>query len=72
MAFDSDCSAVKDQLKALAQSVLGLRARVGIPLQPLSNWNEMDANVMLAYRHLEDATMRIDKAIQAYNGGPAA
>lgn len=30
---------------------------------------EMRANIMLAYRHLEDARMRLGKAIQAYDGG---
>ena len=30
---------------------------------------EMKANVMLTYRHLEDARMRMGKAIQAYDGG---
>jgi len=30
---------------------------------------EMIANLMLAYRHLEDASMRIGKAIQAHEGG---
>lgn len=31
--------------------------------------DEMHANVQLAYRHLEDAAMRLGKAIQAYDGG---
>jgi hypothetical protein len=30
---------------------------------------EAIANVMLAYRHLEDASMRLGKAIQAMDGG---
>ena len=30
---------------------------------------EMRANVMLAYRHLEDAAMRLGKVLQAYDGG---
>lgn len=30
---------------------------------------EMIANLMLAYRHLEDARMRMGKAIQAHEGG---
>lgn len=33
---------------------------------------EMKANIMLAYRHLEDARMRLGKAIQAYDGGVSA
>ena len=31
--------------------------------------SEMKANIMLTYRHLEDARMRMGKAIQAYDGG---
>ena len=31
--------------------------------------SERKANLQLAYRHLEDARMRIGKAIQAYDGG---
>ena len=30
---------------------------------------EMKANIMLAYRHIEDLRMRLGKAIQAYDGG---
>lgn len=30
---------------------------------------EMIANAMLAYRHLEDASMRLGKVLQAYDGG---
>jgi hypothetical protein len=33
------------------------------------NWGEMLANYMLAYRHLEDARMRLGKVIQALEGG---
>ena len=31
--------------------------------------SEMEANIMLAYRHLEDARMRLGKVVQAYDGG---
>lgn len=49
------------QVKAIAETVLAMRA--GIPN------NEAAANVMLAYRHLEDASMRLGKVIQALDGG---
>jgi hypothetical protein len=29
----------------------------------------MKANLLLSYRHLEDARMRLGKAVQAYDGG---
>lgn len=31
--------------------------------------NEINANIELTYRHLEDASMRLGKAIQAIDGG---
>ncbi len=30
---------------------------------------EMKANIMLSYRHLEDAAMRLGKVLQAHDGG---
>ena len=36
---------------------------------PLDRKGEMRANLKLAYRHLEDARMRLGKAVQAYDGG---
>lgn len=35
----------------------------------LSDKEEAAANITLAYRHLEDASMRFGKAIQAVDGG---
>lgn len=35
----------------------------------LDNKGEAIANVVLAYRHMEDAAMRFGKAIQAVSGG---
>jgi hypothetical protein len=37
--------------------------------KPLNKKAEMIANLKLAYRHLEDARMRLGKAVQAYDGG---
>ena len=42
------------------------------PIDPNPNFlqqQEMKANLELAYRHLEDARMRLGKAIQAFDGG---
>ena len=36
---------------------------------PMNKRQEMAANLTLAYRHLEDARMRLGKAVQAYDGG---
>ena len=35
----------------------------------IRNETEMKANITLAYRHIEDAIMRLGKAIQAFDGG---
>jgi hypothetical protein len=49
------------QIKETAAAVLAIKAEV-------TN-GEAIANLMLAYRHLEDASMRLGKVIQAINGG---
>lgn len=36
---------------------------------PVEDRGEVMANLTLAYRHLEDASMRLGKTIQAYDGG---
>lgn len=37
--------------------------------EPGTDHNEMRENIMLTYRHLEDARMRLGKVIQAADGG---
>jgi hypothetical protein len=39
------------------------------PASNVSDPSEVRANIMLAYRHLEDARMRLGKVIQAADGG---
>ena len=57
----SQCEAFRRELKPLTER---LRKLV------MNETNgEAIANVMLAYRHLEDASMRLGKAIQALDGG---
>jgi hypothetical protein len=36
---------------------------------PVENFGEAKSNIMLAYRHFEDARMRLGKVIQAMDGG---
>jgi hypothetical protein len=50
------------QIKATAATVLAMKDGF------LTN-SDAIANVMLAYRHLEDASMRLGKVIQAVDGG---
>lgn len=42
---------------------------VDISEKPLNKGEEMEENLILAYRHLEDARMRLGKAVQAFDGG---
>ena len=49
------------EIKKIAATVLAMKANM--------DNGEAIANVMLAYRHLEDASMRLGKAIQALDGG---
>jgi hypothetical protein len=70
--FDAACSVVRTQIKDIGTYVLNLKSSIGASLTPLGSvqdTGEMIANVTLAYRHLEDAAMRMGKAIQAYEGG---
>jgi hypothetical protein len=41
----------------------------GQPEPTVGDKGEMIANLMLSYRHLEDASMRLGKTIQAFDGG---
>lgn len=69
--FTQDCSAARTNIKAIGKQVLELKNfTVGMTeLTQVSDKGEMIANVTLAYRHLEDAAMRLGKAIQAYETG---
>lgn len=56
----SECEALRREIKPLAE-----RVREAVK----TGNNEANANLMLAFRHLEDASMRLGKAIQALDGG---
>ena len=56
-----EATELRVQIKASAEAVRAIRDGV-------TN-HEAIANVMLAYRHLEDASMRLGKVIQALDGG---
>ena len=43
--------------------------RINSPNIPDDQHSNMKANITLAFRHLEDARMRIGKVLQAYQGG---
>lgn len=63
------CSARRTAIRAIAADVRELlRAGHLVSVNPQET-GDVGANIMLAYRHLEDASMRLGKAIQAADGG---
>lgn len=59
-----DCEQLRREIKAVAD-----RLRTLLPDDARPMWGEAGANAMLAYRHLEDASLRLGKCIQAIDGG---
>ncbi len=68
-SFDEKCTEVRKEIKSLAAAVKALMTHHDPGVSGVSDNGEMKANIMLAYRHMEDAAMRIGKAVQAYDGG---
>ena len=69
-SFDNACSIARADIKKTGEYLLSLKESIkSLPPSDVADSGEMIANVTLAYRHLEDAAMRMGKAIQAYEGG---
>lgn len=63
-------NAVRGHIKAIAKNLHGIKTRYGAErMAPSEDRGEVLANLTLAYRCLEDASMRMGKAIQARDGG---
>ncbi len=65
---------LRTSIKIVANDILLVKKSVMDPANDFSNGGVADkgeiiANLTLAFRHLEDAQMRLGKAIQAYDGG---
>lgn len=75
LPFKDACNSFRAELKGVAKRVLMLKRHKAITASSLeyssqkSDTGEMISNIVLAYRHLEDASMRLGKAIQAFDGG---
>lgn len=69
--FTTGCVDARDDIEGLKIRVMGIRRMFHAThkFPEMADAPEMIANVVLAYRHLEDARMRFGKAIQACNGG---
>jgi hypothetical protein len=69
--FDVACKDLRKEIKAIAVSVSNLHAASAFKIEELyaGQQDEMHANITLSFRHMEDAAMRLGKAIQAYDQG---
>lgn len=61
-----DCEELRRRIKPVTEECGELRHR---PFEDTAVNREAMVNLALAYRHLEDASMRLGKAIQALDGG---
>jgi hypothetical protein len=69
-SLDDVCHSLREQILDLGDRVLCLKKHSALGDDGRKNdKGEMTANIMLAYRHLEDARLRIGKVVQAYDGG---
>ena len=73
--FKEDCQALRAQIEETKKQTLLVIHEHPIfdkdlpPADSSINLGEMQANLKLAFRHLEDAQMRFGKAIQAFDRG---
>ena len=69
--FIERCQEVRAKVEELKAAVWAMRSHLDFSNEQTHVYQhaEMKANVMLSYRHLEDARMRMGKAIQARDGG---
>ena len=59
--IDAEADKTRAEIKTVAAAVLAIKTDT-------SN-GEAIANIMLAYRHLEDASMRLEQVIKPFDGG---
>jgi hypothetical protein len=60
---------LRDALKLTGDAIQKLRMRDDFRTRFETDSSEMHANAVLAFRHIEDARMRLGKVLQAYDGG---
>jgi len=65
------CAGLRDDIKeeCATTKALILHSDFNLPEKYAGQHGEMKANIMLAYRHLEDARMRVGKILQAAGDG---
>ena len=71
MTFDEICADLRTDINRNAARLKSLMCHSGLDGKEeyIGQHGEMRANIMLAYRHLEDARMRVGKILQAAGDG---
>lgn len=70
MSFDEKMAQIRANIKDMAQDLNKTKdSKSKSEVDGTENIGEIMANLTLAYRHLEDASMRIGKVLQHRNGG---
>jgi hypothetical protein len=69
--MEAICEDHRKEIQLIGKSVKQLKKNpvFGIPEEFEGQQSEMIANIMIAYRHLEDARMRLGKVMQQIQGG---
>jgi hypothetical protein len=68
--FTAKANALRTAIKGIGEQLLEVKTQVfNHDVATGEDRGELLANFMLAYRHLEDASMRLGKCIQAKDGG---
>ena len=67
-SFEESCICVQKELTRINSWLIQLRNNATVPTHHLQQNNPIDAkeNILLAYRHVEDAKLRLDEAIKAF------
>lgn len=73
-SIKENCFGAREAIESLKKEVIKLMKHPDFMNEQSSDnqFGEMKANIMLTYRHLEDARMRLGKVVQAYDGGQSA
>lgn len=71
MTFEGSCDVLRKEIDKVGAIVLHLKEHDTFKNEQtyVNQHSEMKANIMLAYRHLEDARMRVGKILQAAGDG---
>ena len=68
--FTDSVNTVRKAIKKEGKFLMDFKAAVMNATLPINaDTGEIIANIMLTYRHLEDASMRLGKVLQAVDGG---